>query len=135
MNGSKNQAQIEGTLVKGKYFQVRYTPQGTAVCDFQIKTVDLLANGRDDTQFHNLFIFGDKAEEVKNTAEGAKARAIGRLTTQNWVDKTTNKKMYKTKIEVQELWLESKADRAVASAHEFQQGRAAGFQPDGNPIT
>jgi len=127
-----NRVQLEGTLSKGNKFRgVRYTPGGSSmVCDFQIKVVETKANGQVATQWISCYVWGEKAEEVARTEDGAKVRFSGRIDNQSWVDKQTGQKVYKTKFEAEELWLESRADKVVAAARQVQQQRANGNQPD-----
>jgi single-strand DNA-binding protein len=83
-----NRAQILGNMTKDP--EMRYTPNGQAVASFSVAT-NRRWKGRDggadgeDTQFHNIVVWGKQAEAVvPMLKKGGPVFVEGRLQTRNW---------------------------------------------------
>jgi single-strand DNA-binding protein len=87
----------------GKDPEIRSTPGGTMVASFGLATSerqkDPQGNWQDRTEWHNVVAFGRTAEIIRDyVKKGHKLFVEGRLTTRNWDDKETGKKVYRTEI-------------------------------------
>ncbi|MCK5032463.1 MAG: single-stranded DNA-binding protein [Calditrichia bacterium] len=98
--GTINKAILVGRL--GKDPEMKYTPSGTAVASFSIATnysmKDSEGNFVDKTDWHNIVVFGRRAEfagEYMN--KGRLVYIEGRIQTRSWEDKEGNKR-YMTEI-------------------------------------
>jgi len=87
--GSKslNKVMLIGNLTRDP--ELKYTPQGTAVCTFGVATnrewTDSSGQKKEDAQFHRLVAWGKLAEicaEILN--KGRKVYIQGRLQTRSW---------------------------------------------------
>ncbi len=95
----------------GKDPEVKFLPSGQAVANFSVATSEKF-KGRDGgdmqerTEWHNVVAYAKVAEIIRDYAKkGAKIYVEGRLTTRNWDDKETGKKVYRTEIVVNEFVL------------------------------
>ena len=98
--GTINKAILVGRL--GKDPEMKYTPSGTAVATFSIatnySTKDSDGNFTDKTDWHNIVVFGKRAEfagEYLN--KGRLVYIEGRIQTRSWEDQNGNKR-YITEI-------------------------------------
>ncbi|MGA2351530.1 MAG: single-stranded DNA-binding protein [Terracidiphilus sp.] len=94
----------------GKDPEIRATANGTMVASFGLATSerqkDATGNWSDKTEWHNVIAYGKLAEIVRDyVKKGSKLFIDGRLTTRNWEDKDTKKKVYRTEIIVSDLSL------------------------------
>lgn len=94
-----NKAMVFGNLTRDP--ELKALPSGNQVCTFSIATNrvynDRDGNRQEDTEFHNLVVFGKQAENVaKYLKKGSSAYVEGRLQTRSW-DKD-GQKMYRTEI-------------------------------------
>jgi len=82
--------------------ELRYTPNGKAVCNFRI-AVDH-DNGR-DTEFRRLQAWGPLAEKViaLYAKKGRMVTVKGRSRTDEWTDKTTGEKKSRTYLVVSQF--------------------------------
>ena len=106
MPKSLNVAMLIGNL--GKKPELRYTTSGTAVATFSIATTSSFKNKggdwEDKTDWHNVTCWARLAEIAGEYLDkGSKVYISGRMETQSWNDKQTDKKMYKTIVVAQEL--------------------------------
>ncbi len=90
MARSLNRVQLIGNLTRDP--ELRYTPQGTAVCTFSIATnrqwkTDS-GDTKDDAEFHRIVAW-DKLAEICSQLlkKGSKAYVEGRLQTRKWQSK------------------------------------------------
>jgi len=87
-----NRVIISGNL--GRKPEVRKANSGTAVCNFSIATNDRVKKGDewvDDTQWHNIVVFGKQAENCeKYLDKGSKVLVEGKIRTRSWEDKEGN---------------------------------------------
>jgi len=84
---SLNRAQIVGNLTRDP--EMRYTPNGQAVCSFGVATnrrwKDKDGNTQEQTEFHNIVAWGKLAEFTSQFLhKGNKVYIEGRLQTRSW---------------------------------------------------
>ena len=84
---SLNRAQIIGNLTRDP--EMRYTPNGQAVCSFGVATNrrwrDKDGNNQEQTEFHNLVAWGKLAEITSQILhKGNRVYVEGRLQTRQW---------------------------------------------------
>ena len=94
----------------GKDPEIRSTGGGTMVATFGLATSDRFQDQQgawqDRTEWHNLVAFKRTAEIVRDyVKKGTRLYIEGKLRTQNWDDKETGKKVYRTEIVVFDLML------------------------------
>lgn len=87
---SFNKIIIVGNL--GRNPELRYTPQGTAVCDFSLATnerrKDQTGDSKDETTWFKVTFFGRQAEVANQyLAKGRQVYVEGRLRAREWTDK------------------------------------------------
>ncbi len=90
---SFNKVTIIGNL--GRDPELRYTPQGTAVCNFSIATNerrrDKAGEFQDITTWFRVTLWGQQAENAsKYLAKGRQVYIEGRLKVEEWKDKDGN---------------------------------------------
>ena len=95
-----NKAILLGNL--GKDPEIRYTPSGTAVANFNIATSesykDKEGNKQEKTEWHKIVTFGKLAEICgEYLKKGKQVYLEGRIQTKQWEDKEGNKR-YTTEI-------------------------------------
>ena len=84
---SLNRAQIVGNATRDP--EMRYTPNGQAVCSFGVATNrrwrDKDGNTQEQTEFHNVVAWGKLAELMSQLVhKGSKIYVEGRLQTRSW---------------------------------------------------
>lgn len=92
---SLNRAQVMGNLTRDP--EMRYTPNGQAVCNFSIATnrrwKDKDGNNQEQTEFHNVVAWGKLAEFTSQWLhKGNRVYVEGRLQTRNWEGQDGSKK-------------------------------------------
>ncbi|MEK7142823.1 MAG: single-stranded DNA-binding protein [Patescibacteria group bacterium] len=92
---SLNRAQIVGHLTRDP--EMRYTPNGQAVCSFGVATNrrwrDKDGNLQEQTEFHNVVAWRKLAEIVAQILKkGARVYVEGRLQTRSWEGQDGNKR-------------------------------------------
>lgn len=97
---SVNKVILIGNL--GSDPEVRYTPSGAAVANFNIATNESWRdkNGQDQerTEWHKIVVWGKQAENCgEYLSKGRTVYVEGRLQTRDWTDKEGNKR-YTTEI-------------------------------------
>ena len=99
-----NKVILVGNLTRDP--ELRYTPQGHAVCTFGIATNrEWVTNGekQEAADFHNIVSWNKLAELCSQLlGKGDKAYVEGRLQTRSW-DGEDGKKRYKTEIVIDEM--------------------------------
>jgi single-strand DNA-binding protein len=114
MFGDLNQAEIIGNITND--INVRYTPNGKAVCSFGLATNRRYRNGpgeewKEEVTFHNIVVWGSEAEGLAQRAKkGTRVYIQGRLQTRTWDDKD-GKKNYKTEIVSEKMILLDRFER------------------------
>lgn len=96
-----NKAIIVGRITQD--LELKAMPNGNFVLNFTVATnyvwKDKDGNKQEETEFHNVVSFGNQAETIaKYFVKGQEIFCEGRLKTQSWDDKETQKKMYRTEI-------------------------------------
>src|SRR3989344_4948860 len=95
-----NKAIVFGNLTREP--ELRAIPSGTKVCTFAIATnrvwKDKTGVKQEDVQYHNIVVFGIKADNVAQYLhKGNSAMIEGRMQTRSW-DAPDGKKQYRTEI-------------------------------------
>lgn len=99
---SVNKVILIGRL--GQDPELRYTPTGTAVCNFSVATSeswnDKSGQRQERTEWHRIVVWG-KLGELCNQylSKGRQAYIEGKLQTRSWDDKETGKKRYATDVQ------------------------------------
>ena len=96
-----NKVFIFGNLTRDP--ELRSLPSGNAVTNFAVATnrqwKDRDGNKQENTEFHNVVIFGKQAELVSQyLRKGSSVFIEGRLQTRSWDDAGTSTKKYRTEI-------------------------------------
>jgi single-strand DNA-binding protein len=122
----------------GKDPEIRSTPGGTMVASFSIATTerqkDASGNWTDKTEWHNLVAFSKLAEIVRDyVKKGSKLYIEGRLSTRNWEDKDTKKKVYRTEIIVNDLSLLSAREEGAGGYSRAQSSSSSSASFDQRP--
>ena len=112
-----NKAIIIGNLTRDP--ELRALPSGSKVCTFGMATnriwKDKTGARQEDTQFHNVVVFGNQAEIVAQyLRKGSSALVEGRLQTRSW-DNQEGKKQYRTEIVAERVQFGPKGAGAAAS--------------------
>jgi len=105
MARSLNKATLIGNLTADP--ELRYTPQGTAVCNFSVATNRTWKNSsgevQDEATFHRIIAWSKLAEICAQIlAKGRKVYIAGRIANRNWEDKE-GQKHYVTEIVAEDL--------------------------------
>ena len=106
MAASVNRVLILGNL--GQDPEIRYTPGGTAVCNFSVATTEAWSdkdgNKQESTEWHRVVVWSKQAENcAKFLSKGRTVFVEGRLQTRSWDDKTSGQKRYATEIIAQNI--------------------------------
>ncbi len=113
--GTVNRAILIGRL--GTDPEVRFTPSGTAVANFNIATnrvwKDRDGNAQEETTWHRIVVWGRTAEVVKEYArKGSRIFVEGRIQTREWQDQNGQRR-FTTEIVANEIqFLDSPAGDA-----------------------
>lgn len=134
---SLNKALLMGNLTRDP--ELKYTPQGTAVCKFGL-AVGRKFKGQDgqmqeQTTFFNIVVWGKSAENVsKYLAKGRPVFIEGRIDIRDYEDKEGNKRKVTEIVadQVQFLGQRPTGDQAGGQT-EHGAEKANGYQPDGDP--
>ncbi len=85
----------------GRDPELRYTQNGTAVCNFSLATTERAKIGgewQDRTEWHSVVAWGRLAETCSNyLAKGSQVYIEGRLRTRKWEDREGNTR-YQTEV-------------------------------------
>jgi len=117
---SLNKVMLIGNL--GSDPDVRYTPSGAAVANFNMATTEKWkdkqsGNLEERTEWHRVVVWGKLAELCKEyLSKGRTVYIEGRLQTRSWDDKDGNKR-YTTEVVAQTVqFLSSRRDGATAQS-------------------
>ena len=106
MARSLNKVELIGNLTRDP--ELRYTPQGTAVCSFGLATNrEWTSDGvkKEAADFHNVVSWNKLAELCQQLlAKGSKVYVEGRLQTRDWTNEEGIKR-YKTEVVIDEMIL------------------------------
>lgn len=83
--------------------EMKSLPSGSKVTQFSLATnrvyKDQAGNKQEQTEFHNIVVFGRQAEtSAQYLKKGQGVLIEGRIQTRSWDDKTTGEKKYRTEI-------------------------------------
>ena len=103
---SVNKVILVGNL--GRDPEMRFMPNGEAVCNFSIATTDSWKDKsgqkQERTEWHRVVIYGRLAEIASEyLKKGAKVYIEGKLRTSKWQDKATGVDKYSTDIVASEM--------------------------------
>lgn len=126
---SVNKVILVGNL--GKDPEVRYSPEGSALCNISIATTSQWkdkASGekREETEWHRCVMYGRLAEIAgKFLKKGRSVYIEGRLKTRKWQDKDTGADRYSTEIVADQMqMLGGKGDEVDREAQPKRGGYA-----------
>ena len=117
---SVNKVIVLGNL--GREPEVKYLPNGDAVCNFSLATTeswkDKNGQKQDKTEWHNIVLFRKLAEIAgEYLKKGRPAYIEGRLQTRKWTDKEGNER-YTTEIIGEQMQMLGGKDDAKPTAPE-----------------
>ncbi len=132
-----NSVTIIGNL--GKDPESRFTTSGKQVAAFSVATsykyTDSAGEKREETEWHDVEVWGKQAENVTEyLTKGKKVAVVGRLKTDKWQDKQTGQERRRTKIvalTIEFLTPNSTARRAAADDAPAEAPAAPGFDANG----
>lgn len=118
MARSLNRVQLIGNLTRDP--ELRYTPQGTAVCSFGIATnrswTTDTGEKKDEVEFHKIVAWTKLAELCSQfLTKGSKVYLEGRLSTRSWNAQDGSQKQ-STEIIISDMILLDKKKDGVAAA-------------------
>lgn len=113
-----NKAIVIGNLTRDP--ELRSLPSGVKVCSFAVATnrvwKDKNGAKQEDTQYHNVVVFGTQAENVgQYLHKGNSVLVEGRMQTRSW-DGQDGKKQYRTEIVAERVQFGPKGGFASTSA-------------------
>lgn len=120
---SVNKAIILGNL--GQDPELRYTPNGAAVCTLNIATTDVRKDQsgarQENTEWHRVVVWNKQAENCsKYLSKGRSVYVEGRIQTRSWDDQNGQKR-YSTEIVAQTVqFVGGRGTDAGASSHSNQ---------------
>jgi single-strand DNA-binding protein len=80
-----NELTVTGNLTKDA--ELKYTPQGTPVCNLYIainRTYKVKDEVKKEAVFINVVVWGEEAENINTLIKGSEVLVIGRLTQRSW---------------------------------------------------
>ncbi len=131
-----NKALIVGNLTRDP--ELRALPSGMQVASLSVATNsvwrDKDGNKKEDTQFHNIVVFGRQAEtSAQYLKKGQQVMVEGRIQTRSWDDKTSGEKKYRTEIVADRVQFGAKAGGVGAgSVSGAPDASAASAAPSGS---
>lgn len=132
---SFNKITIVGNL--GKDPELRYTPQGNAVCNFSVATNekrrDKTGDLQDVTTWFRITLWGKQAENAsKYLTKGSPIYIEGRLKVEEWADRD-GKNRYTLEVQATDMQF-----LGSSRGDEFSGGSSAEFSddsPSGSPVS
>ncbi len=127
---SLNRVTLIGNL--GKDPEIRYTPDGAAVCSVSLATTSIWrdkASGerREETEWHRIVFYGRLAEIAgEYLKKGRSVFVEGRIKTRKWQDKDTGADRYSTEIIAEQMQMLGGREDGPASTAKAAEGRAKG---------
>ena len=121
MAKSLNRVQLIGNLTRDP--ELRYTPQGTAVCSFSVATnrnwTTDTGEKKDDVEFHRIVAWNKLAEICSQfLVKGRKVFVEGRLATRSWTAQDGTQKQTTEIVISDMILLDSKRPDVVGSSGE-----------------
>ncbi|HZT35493.1 MAG TPA: single-stranded DNA-binding protein [Nitrososphaera sp.] len=125
-----NKALLIGNVTRDP--EMRSLPSGVPVVSFGLATNrvwrDQSGAKKEDTQFHNIVVFGKTADIVSKYAKkGSMLMVEGRIQTRSWDDKGSGEKKYRTEIVAERIQLGPRSGMGGGSSS----GAPAGTTPAG----
>ncbi|MEK9131611.1 MAG: single-stranded DNA-binding protein [Patescibacteria group bacterium] len=110
--------------------ELKALPSGINVCSFGLATnrvyKDKEGNKKEQTEFHNVVVFGRQAETSgQYLKKGQSVMIEGRLQTRSWDDKATGEKKYRTEIVADAVQFGPKAGGAGGATGGYSAGASA----------
>lgn len=123
MARSLNRVQLIGNLTRDP--ELRYTPQGTAVCSFGIATnrswTTESGEKKDEADFHRIVAWNKLAELCSQfLSKGKKVYVEGRLSTRNWTAQDGTQKST-TEVIISDMILLDRSGAPVEEVTETQE--------------
>lgn len=117
-----NKAFIIGRLTRDP--ERRQLPSGQTVINFGLATnryyTTQQGEKREDTEFHNIVVFGKMAETIVTySKKGSELFIEGRIQTRSWDDTTTGQKKYRTEIVAERMQLGQRPAGASSGGGNF----------------
>jgi single-strand DNA-binding protein len=124
MARSLNRVQLIGNLTRDP--ELRYTPQGTAVCSFSIATnrnwTTDTGEKKDEVEFHRIVAWAKLAELCSQfLVKGRKVFVEGRLQTRSWTAQDGSQKQTTEIVISDMILLDSKRPDGAGQASEVQE--------------
>ena len=115
MNALKNRVQLTGRL--GQNPEVKHLNNGSTLARFSVATTERYKNKQgervDDTQWHNVVVWGNLAEIAEQYLQKGKEVALeGKLVHRRYEDKDGNQR-YVTEVVAHEFLMLGKKDQAA----------------------
>jgi single-strand DNA-binding protein len=132
---SFNKITIVGNL--GRDPELRYTPQGVAVCSFSMATNekrrDKSGELQDLTTWFKITLWRDKAETAaKYLTKGSTVYIEGRLRIEEWTDRDNNNR-YTLDVQATDMQFIGSRSDTVSSPGEYSGGGGGGSYEDSEP--
>lgn len=123
-----NKVMLIGNLTRDP--ELKSLPSGINVCSFGLATnrvyKDKEGNKKEQTEFHNVVVFGRQAETSgQYLKKGQSVMIEGRLQTRSWDDKATGEKKYRTEIVADAVQFGPKAGGAGGATGGYSAGASA----------
>lgn len=122
---SLNKVLLIGNL--GKDPEMRYMPDGAAICNFSIATTESwkdknTGQKQEKTEWHNITMYRRLAEIAgQYLKKGSSVYIEGRLQTRKWQDKTTGADRYTTEIIADEMKMLGGKGGSMGGGAEYDQ--------------
>ncbi|AKM84039.1 TPA: single-stranded DNA-binding protein [Candidatus Campbellbacteria bacterium] len=118
-----NKVIIIGNLTRDP--ELKSLPSGIQVANIGVATnrvwKDKDGNKQENTEFHNVVIFGRQAETTSQyLKKGSSVLIEGRLQTRSWEDKETGKKLYRTEVIAEAVQFGPRKDGSVGGGNTQQ---------------
>ena len=133
---SFNKVIVVGNL--GRDPELRYTPQGVAVCSFSMATNekrrDKSGESQDVTTWFKITLWREKAETAaKYLTKGSTVYIEGRLRIEEWTDRDNNNR-YTLDVQATDMqFIGSRGDTVGGGGGEYSGGASAGHDDDHAP--
>ena len=116
MSRTVNRVELLGRV--GTEPEMRYTPGGTAVTNLRLATDRYRRDAEDETDWHNVVIWGKTAEAVNEyVAKGERIYLWGRLAYGSWED-DDGQRRYRTEVHAQEVvFLDSASGNGIGNGN------------------
>lgn len=132
MARSVNKVILLGNLTRDP--ELRYTPQGHAVCTFGLATNrEWVTDGerQESAEFHNIVAWNKLAELCSQLlGKGSKAYVEGRIQSRSW-DAEDGQKRYRTEVVIDEMIVLTPRSGSVALPTAGEESQAVVEEPEG----